>query len=195
MAKLEDATLAQLFTEARTRNGWDPTPLPEETLRAIYDLVKFGPTAVNSTPARFYFLTSPEAKERLAKHASGSNAPKIRQAPCTVIVGYDLDFPETLPKLFPHAPDAKTWFDDMAAREWGALRNSSLQGGYFIMAVRALGLDAGPMSGFDNAAVDAEFFAGTRIKSNFIVSIGRGTEEGLFPRNPRLDFDEAAKIL
>lgn len=195
MAKLEDATLAQLFTEARTRNGWDPTPLPEETLRAIYDLVKFGPTAANSTPARFYFLTSPEAKERLAKHASGSNAPKIRQAPCTVIVGYDLDFPETLPKLFPHAPDAKTWFDDMAAREWGALRNSSLQGGYFIMAVRALGLDAGPMSGFDNAAVDAEFFAGTRIKSNFIVSIGRGTEEGLFPRNPRLDFDEAAKIL
>lgn len=195
MAKLEDATLAQLFTEARTRNGWDPTPLPEETLRAIYDLVKFGPTAANSTPARFYFLTSPEAKERLARHASGSNAPKIRQAPCTVIVGYDLDFPETLPKLFPHAPDAKTWFDDMAAREWGALRNSSLQGGYFIMAVRALGLDAGPMSGFDNAAVDAEFFAGTRIKSNFIVSIGRGTEEGLFPRNPRLDFDEAAKIL
>lgn len=195
MAKLEDATLAQLFTEARTRNGWDPTPLPDETLRAIYELVKFGPTAANSTPARFYFLTSPEAKERLAKHASGSNAPKIRQAPCTVIVGYDLDFPETLPKLFPHAPGAKTWFDDMAAREWGALRNSSLQGGYFIMAVRALGLDAGPMSGFDNAAVDAEFFAGTRIKSNFIVSIGHGTEEGLFPRNPRLDFDEAAKIL
>ena len=195
MAKLEDATLAQLFTEARTRNGWDPTPLPEETLRALYDLVKFGPTAANSTPARFYFLTSPEAKERLAKHSSGSNAPKIRQAPCTVIVGYDLDFPETLPRLFPHAPGAKDWFDDMAAREWGALRNSSLQGGYFILAVRALGLDAGPMSGFNNDAVDAEFFADTNIKSNFIVSIGHGTEENLFPRNPRLDFDEAAKIL
>lgn len=195
MAKLEDATLAQLFTEARTRNGWDPTPLPEATLRAIYDLVKFGPTAANSTPARFYFLTSPEAKERLAKHASGSNAPKIRQAPCTVIVGYDLDFPQTLPRLFPHAPGAKDWFPDPVAKEWGALRNSSLQGGYFIMAVRALGLDAGPMSGFDNAAVDAEFFAGANIKSNFIVSIGHGTEENLFPRNPRLDFDEAAKIL
>ena len=195
MAKLEDATLAQLFTEARTRNGWDPAPLPEETLRALYDLVKFGPTAANSTPARFYFLTSTEARERLAQHASGSNAAKIRQAPCTVIIGYDLDFPETLPKLFPHAPGAKDWFPDPVAKEWGALRNSSLQGGYFILAVRALGLDAGPMSGFDNAAVDAEFFAGTNIKSNFIVSIGHGTDENLFPRNPRLDFDEAAKIL
>ena len=195
MAKLEDATLAQLFTEARTRNGWDPTPLPEETLRALYELVKFGPTAANSTPARFYFLTSEEAKERLAKLSSGSNAPKIRQAPVTVIVGYDLDFPETLPKLFPHAPGAKDWFNDLQAREWGALRNSSLQGGYFILAARALGLDVGPMSGFDNASVDAEFFAGTNIKSNFIVSIGHGTEEGLFPRNPRLTFDEAAKIL
>lgn len=195
MAKLEDGALAQLFTEARTRNGWDPTPLPEETLKALYELVKFGPTAANASPARFWFLTSPEAKERLAKHASGSNAPKILQAPVTVIVGYDLDFPETLPKLFPHAPGAKDWFSDMTAREWGALRNSSLQGGYFILGARALGLDAGPMSGFDNAGVDAEFFGGTNIKSNFIVSIGHGTDEGLFPRNPRLDFDEAAKIL
>ena len=195
MAKLEDAALAQLFTEARTRNGWDPTPLPEATLHALYDLAKFGPTAANSTPARFYFLTSPEAKARLAKHSSGSNGRKILQAPCTVIVGYDLDFPQTLTKLFPHEPTAPTWFPDPAAKEWGALRNSSLQGGYFIMAVRALGLDAGPMSGFDNAAVDAEFFAGTNIKSNFIVSIGHGTDENLFPRNPRLDFDEAAKIL
>ncbi|RRN62504.1 malonic semialdehyde reductase [Caulobacter sp. 602-1] len=195
MAKLEDGALAQLFTEARTRNGWDPTPLPEETLHALYELVKFGPTAANASPARFYFLTSPEAKARLAKLASGSNAPKILQAPVTVIVGYDLDFPETLPKLFPHAPGAKDWFSDMTAREWGALRNSSLQGGYFILAARALGLDAGPMSGFDNAGVDAEFFAGTNIKSNFIVSIGHGTDEGLFPRNPRLAFDEAAKIL
>jgi 3-hydroxypropanoate dehydrogenase len=195
MAKLEDATLAQLFTEARTRNGWDSTPLPESVLRELYELTKFGPTAANSTPARFYFLTSPEAKERLAKHSSGSNAPKIRQAPVTVIVGYDLDFPETLPKLFPHAPGAKDWFNDLTAREWGALRNSSLQGGYFILAARALGLDVGPMSGFDNAGVDAEFFAGTNIKSNFITSIGYGTEEGLFPRNPRLGFEEAAKIL
>jgi 3-hydroxypropanoate dehydrogenase len=195
MAQLEDATLAQLFTEARTRNGWSSEPISEETLRALYDLTKFGPTAANSTPARFYFLASQEAKQRLAKHASGSNAPKILQAPVTVIVGYDLDFPETLPKLFPHAPGAKDWFNDLTAREWGALRNSSLQGGYFILAARALGLDVGPMSGFDNAGVDAEFFAGANIKSNFIVSIGHGTDEGLFPRNPRLDFDEAAKIL
>lgn len=195
MAKLEGATLAQLFTEARSHNGWSPEPLPEATLRALYDLTKFGPTAANSTPARFYFLTSADAKERLAKLSSGSNGPKILQAPCTVIVGYDLDFPETLPKLFPHAPGAKDWFNDLQAREWGALRNSSLQGGYFMIAARALGLDVGPMSGFDNAGVDAEFFAGTNIKSNFIVSIGHGTAEGLFPRNPRLDFDEAAKIL
>ncbi len=195
MAKLEDATLAQLFTEARSHNGWNPEPLPESVLRDLYALTKFGPTAANATPARFYFLTSPEAKERLAKLSSGSNGPKILQAPCTVIVGYDLDFPQTLPKLFPHAPGAMDWFSDPVAKEWGALRNSSLQGGYFMIAARALGLDVGPMSGFDNAAVDAEFFAGTNIKSNFIVSIGHGTTEGLFPRNPRLDFDEAAKIL
>jgi 3-hydroxypropanoate dehydrogenase len=195
MAKLEDATLAQLFTEARTRNGWDPTPLPESVLHELYELVKFGPTAANSTPARFYFLTSPEAKERLAKLSSGSNGVKIRQSPCTVIVGYDLDFPQTLDRLFPHAPGARDWFPDPVAKEWGALRNSSLQGGYFIMAARALGLDAGPMSGFNNDAVNAEFFAGTNIKSNFIVSIGYGTEDNLFPRLPRLDFDEAAKIL
>lgn len=195
MAKLEDVTLAQLFTEARSHNGWSPEPLPESVLRELYDLTKFGPTAANSTPARFYFLTSADAKARLAKLSSGSNGPKILQAPCTVIVGYDLDFPQTLPKLFPHAPGAKDWFNDPVAKEWGALRNSSLQGGYFMIAARALGLDVGPMSGFDNAAVDAEFFAGTNIKSNFIVSIGHGTDEGLFPRNPRLDFDEAAKIL
>jgi 3-hydroxypropanoate dehydrogenase len=195
MAKLEASTLAQLFTEARTRNGWNPEPLPESVLHELYELVKFGPTAANSTPARFYFLTSAEAKDRLAKHSSGSNAPKIRQSPCTVIVGYDLDFPQTLPRLFPHAPGAKDWFPDPVAKEWGALRNSSLQGGYLIMAARALGLDVGPMSGFDNAAVDAEFFAGTSIKSNFIVSIGHGTEDNLFPRSPRLAFDEAAKIL
>lgn len=195
MAKLEDASLAQLFTEARSRNGWNPEPLPESVLRELYELTKFGPTAANSTPARFWFLTSEEAKERLAKLASGSNGVKIRQSPCTVIVGYDLDFPQTLPKLFPHSPGAKDWFPDPVAKEWGALRNSSLQGGYFMIAARALGLDVGPMSGFDNAGVDAEFFAGTNIKSNFIVSIGHGTEENLFPRNPRLDFDEAAKIL
>ena len=195
MAKLDAPALAQLFTEARTRNGWKSDPIPEPVLRELYDLVKFGPTAANTTPARFIFVQSPEAKAKLAALSSGSNGKKILQAPATVIIGYDLDFPETLPKLFPHAPGAKDWFNDMTAREWGALRNSSLQGGYFMIAARALGLDVGPMSGFDNAAVDAEFFTGTNIKSNFIVSIGHGTDEGLFPRNPRLDFDEAAKIL
>jgi 3-hydroxypropanoate dehydrogenase len=195
MSKLDTAALAQLFTEARTRNGWKPEPIPEAVLRELYGLVKFGPTAANTTPARFVFVTSPEAKARLAPLTSGSNGPKILQAPVTVIVGYDLDFPETLDRLFPNAPGAKHWFGDPVAKEVGALRNSSLQGGYFILAARALGLDVGPMSGFDNAAVDAEFFAGTNIKSNFIASIGYGTEENLFPRNPRLDFEEAAKIL
>ncbi|WP_029910248.1 malonic semialdehyde reductase [Caulobacter sp. UNC358MFTsu5.1] len=195
MAKLADTALDQLFTTARTRNGWSDTPIPEAVLRELYDLVKFGPTAANSTPARFVFVQSPDAKARLAALSSGSNGAKILKAPVTVIVGYDLDFPETLPKLFPNAPGAKDWFPDPVTKEWGALRNSSLQGGYFILAARALGLDTGPMSGFDNAAVDKEFFAGTNIKSNFIVSIGYGTEENLFPRNPRLDFEEAAKIV
>ncbi|MDG2531644.1 malonic semialdehyde reductase [Caulobacter endophyticus] len=195
MSKLDTAALAQLFTEARTRNGWTSDPVPEAVLRELYDLVKFGPTAANATPARFIFVTSPEAKEKLAALSSGSNGPKILAAPVTVIVGYDLDFPETLDKLFPHAPGAKNWFSDPVAKEWGALRNSSLQGGYFILAARALGLDVGPMSGFDNAGVDAAFFEGTNIKSNFIASIGYGTDEGLFPRSPRLDFEEAAQIL
>jgi len=195
MSKLDTAALAQLFTEARTRNGWKSDPVPEAVLRELYDLVKFGPTAANSTPARFVFVTSPEAKEKLAALSSGSNGPKILAAPVTVIVGYDLDFPETLDKLFPHAPGAKNWFNDPVAKEWGALRNSSLQGGYFILAARALGLDTGPMSGFDNAGVDAAFFAGTNIKSNFIATIGYGTDENLFPRSPRLDFEEAAQIV
>ncbi|KSB90892.1 malonic semialdehyde reductase [Caulobacter vibrioides] len=195
MSKLDTAALAQLFTEARTRNGWKSDPVPEAVLRELYDLVKFGPTAANSTPARFVFVTSPEAKEKLAALSSGSNGPKIRQAPVTVIVGYDLDFPETLDKLFPHAPGAKNWFGDPVAKEWGAFRNSSLQGGYFILAARALGLDVGAMSGFDNAGVDEAFFAGTNIKSNFIASIGYGTDENLFPRSPRLDFEEAARIV
>lgn len=195
MSKLDTAALAQLFTEARTRNGWKPDALPEALLRELYDLVKFGPTAANTTPARFIFVQSDEAKAKLAALSSGSNGAKILAAPVTVIVGYDLDFPETLDKLFPNAPGAKTWFGDPVAKEVGALRNSSLQGGYFILAARALGLDVGPMSGFDNAGVDAAFFGGTNIKSNFIASIGYGTDDGLFPRNPRLDFEEAAKIV
>ena len=194
-ARLDAPTLGQLFTEARTRNGWDPEPLPESLLREVYELAKWGPTAANSTPARFVFVTSIEAKEKLASVASDNNKAKIRQAPATVIIGYDMAFPETLPKLFPHAPGMKDNFKDPAATELVALRNSSLQGAYFIIAARALGLDCGPMSGFDNGKVDALFFPGTKIKSNFLCSIGRGTEHNLFPRLPRLAFDEACRIV
>ena len=193
--RLDAPVLGQLFAEARTRNGGDPESLPESLLREIYELAKWGPTAANSTPARFVFVTSAEAKDRLASVASDNNQAKIRQAPATVIIGYDLAFPETLPKLFPHAPGMKDHFKDPATTELVALRNSSLQGAYFIIAARALGLDCGPMSGFDNGKVDALFFPGTKIKSNFLCSIGRGTEHNLFPRLPRLAFDEACRIV
>ena len=193
--RFPEPVLDRMFRTARTRNGWSDDPVPEALIREIYDLTKMGPTAANSTPARFVFVTSEEAKARLIECASGNNKAKIMQAPVTVIVGYDLDFPETLPKLFPHVPGMKDNFKDPFATETGALRNSSLQGAYLMLAARALGLDCGPMSGFDNAKVDEAFFAGTRIKSNFICSMGVGTEENLFPRLPRLDFEEACRIL
>jgi 3-hydroxypropanoate dehydrogenase len=194
-ASLDNTALDQIFREARTRNGWADIPVTDDELRAVYDLFKWGPTAANSTPARIFWIRSEAAKTRLAPHLSGANRGKVMQAPVTAIVAYDLDFPEHLPKLFPHAPGAKDWFEDPANREATAFRNGTLQGAYLIVAARALGLDAGPMSGFDNAGVDAEFFAGTRIKSNFIVSIGHGTDENLYPRNPRLGFEEANTIL
>ena len=140
-------------------------------------------------------MTSAEAKEKLASVASGNNQAKIKAAPATVIIGYALEFPETLPKLFPHAPNMKDYFTDPVEIETGALRNSSLQGAYLLMAARALGLDCGPMSGFDNGKVDALFFAGTKVKSNFICSIGHGTDDGLFPRLPRHDFDDACQVV
>ena len=195
MAALDAHALDQIFREARTRNAWSDVPVSDEEIRAVYDLFKWGPTAANSTPARIVWVKSDEAKQRLAPHLSATNRPKSLKAPVIAIVGYDLDFPETLPRLFPHAPGAKDWFGDPTARETTAFRNGTLQGAYLIVAARALGLDAGPMSGFDNAGVDAEFFAGTRIKSNFIAAIGHGTEENLFPRNPRLDFAEANTIV
>ena len=194
-APLQDAALAQLFTEARTRNAWSDRPVPESLLRQLYDLTKFGPTAANATPARFVFLTSPEARARLAPHMSSANRAKTLQAPVNAIIGMDLDFPDLLPKLFPHSPGARDWFADPAARREAAFRNSSLQGGYFLIAARALGLDVGPMSGFNPAGVKAEFFAGTNIEPNFIVNLGYGTDENLFPRSPRLEFEEAARIL
>lgn len=191
----DNATLDRLFRTARTRNGWTAETLPEALLREIYDLAKWGPTAANSTPARFIFVTSVEAKAKLSAVVSGGNRAKVLAAPVTVIIGYDLDFPQTLPKLFPHAPNMKDSFTDPVATETGALRNSSLQGAYLMLAARALGLDCGPMSGFDNAKVDALFFEGTRIKSNFICSLGHGTEENLFPRLPRHPFEDACKIV
>ncbi|KQW82981.1 malonic semialdehyde reductase [Brevundimonas sp. Root1279] len=194
-APLSEAALAQLFTEARTRNGWTDRPVPEALLRQLYDLTKFGPTAVNATPARFVFVTSPEAKARLVPLMSEGNQAKTAQAPVTVIIGHDLDFHEHLPVLFPHAPGAKDWFGEEAGRKETAFRNSSLQGGYFLLAARALGLDVGPMSGFDPAGVKAEFFPDGNVEPNFIVNLGYGSDENLFPRSPRLGFEEAAQIL
>ncbi|MBQ1543462.1 malonic semialdehyde reductase [Caulobacter sp. CCUG 60055] len=193
---LDDRALDQLFREARTRNGWRTEPLPEALLRQVYDLARMGPTSANISPARFVFVTSDEGRARLAGLASEGNAPKIVEAPCTVIVGYDLDFADHVPKLFPHNPGAKDWFPKGAAStEQAAFRNGSLQGAYLMLAARSLGLDCGPMSGFDNAGVDAAFFAGTAVKSNFICSIGYGTDKNLFARSPRLAFEEACKIV
>ncbi len=192
---LSGSVLDQLFRLARTRNGWTPEAVSDERIREIYDIAKWGPTAANGSPARFVFVKSLEAKEKLVALAGGNNKAKIMAAPVTVIIGYDLDYPETLPRLFPHVPNMKDHFTDPVETERGALRNSSLQGAYLMIAARALGLDCGPMSGFDNAGVDAAFFAGTRVKSNFICSIGHGTEENLFPRLPRHSFEDACKIV
>jgi 3-hydroxypropanoate dehydrogenase len=184
----------QLFTEARTQNGYRPDPVPDDTLRQLYDLMKWGPTAANSTPARLVFVRSAAGKDRLLACLSPGNVNKVREAPVTVIVGMDLDFHDHLPKLFPHV-DARAWFaGDEAKRAESAMRNSSLQGGYLIMAARALGLDCGPMSGFDAAKVDAAFWAGTRVKTNFICSLGHGDPSKVMKRHPRLSFDEACRL-
>jgi 3-hydroxypropanoate dehydrogenase len=195
MTPLDDAALDRLFRTARTHNSWKPQPLPQGALERIYELARMGPTSANSSPARFVFCVSEEAKAKLASVASGTNAPKIKASPCTAIVGYALDFHENLPRLFPHAPAMKDVFANAELAETTAFRNSSLQGAYMIMAARALGFDCGPMSGFSNAKVDELFFAGTRIRSNFICSIGYGDEAGLLGRLPRLEFDEACKVI
>ena len=192
---LDGLTLDQLFTTARTRNGWTDRPVTEEQLRELYDLMKFGPTSANCCPARFVWIRSAEAKSRLAAFAAPANAPKILAAPVTVIVGYDLDFAAQMPKLFSARGKAmQEFYSDPVVAQSTAFRNSSLQGAYLIIAARALGLDCGPMSGFSNEAVDSEFFANTRIKSNFICSIGYGSNENLFPRNPRLTFEEVGRF-
>jgi 3-hydroxypropanoate dehydrogenase len=193
--KVDDAALDQLFRVARTRNAWTDRSVSDDQIRELYELMKFGPTSANSCPARFVWARSPQGKARLAALVSQTNRPKVLAAPVTVIVGYDLDFAERLPQLFPaRGAMMKEIFSDAALAQSTAFRNSSLQGGYMIMAARALGLDTGPMSGFDNARVDAEFFCGTNIKSNFICSLGYGSDENVFPRNPRLSFDEAGRF-
>jgi 3-hydroxypropanoate dehydrogenase len=193
---LDGLTLDQLFRTARTRNAWTEQPVTEQQLRELYDLMKFGPTSSNSCPARFVWVRSAEGKSRLAAFAAPTNAPKILAAPVTVVVGYDLDFAEQLPKLFPARGKAmQAFYSDPVVAQSSAFRNSSLQGAYLIVAARALGLDCGPMSGFNNEAVDSEFFANTRVKSNFICSIGYGSNENLFPRNPRLTFEEAGRFV
>jgi 3-hydroxypropanoate dehydrogenase len=193
--RLGELALDQLFRKARTRNGWTNRPVTEEQLRELYELFKFGPTSSNSCPARFVWIKSDEAKGKLAALAAPANAPKILAAPVTVIVGFDLGFAEQMPKLFPaRGEQMRAYFSDPGIAESTAFRNGSLQGAYLILAARALGLDCGPMSGFDNAAVDREFFKDTRIHSNFICSIGYGSDENLYPRNPRLSFDDSGRV-
>lgn len=192
---LNDAALKQLFLDARTHNGWLDTPVSDELLKQLHQLTVMGPTAANSQPLRVVFVKSAEAKARLKPHLSPGNVDKTMSAPVTAIIASDYAFYEHLPTLFPHA-DAKSWFvGNQPMIDAAAFRNSSLQGGYFILAARALGLDTGPMSGFDNAGVDKDFFAGTAIKSNFLVNLGYGDVAKLFPRGPRPAFAEFAKIL
>lgn len=187
---LNDAALDQLFRTGRTYNGYLDKPVSTDQLRAIWDLMKMGPTSANMLPARLVWCVSDEAKARLAACTMPKNGEKILAAPVSVVIGMDINFHEQLPWLFPHDQTAQHWFPDPAAREVHALRNSSLQGGYFILAARALGLDTGPMSGFSNEAVDQAFFADTpNVKSNFISTLGYGDPATIFERSPRPDFE------
>jgi 3-hydroxypropanoate dehydrogenase len=192
---LEASALDAIFREARTQNAWTDQPVTDDDLHAIFDLLKWGPTSANCSPARFVFLRSSDAKEKLKPALSAGNTAKTLSAPVTAIIAYDPKFYDHLPKLFPHA-DARAWFaGSEALAEETAFRNSSLQGAYFIIAARALGIDAGPMSGFDKAKVDAAFFADSGWKSNFLCNVGHGDPGGLFGRSPRFAFAEACQIL
>ena len=192
--KLSEAAFDQLFRTARTYNAWLPKDVTDEQLRQVYELAKFGPTSANSSPMRVVFVKSKEAKDKLAPFLSEGNRAKTLAAPVTAIVGTDHAFYEKLPQLFPHA-DARSWFvGNQPLIDTTAFRNSSLQGAYLILALRAVGLDCGPMSGFDSAKVDDAFFAGTRVRSNFLCNIGYGDSTKLFPRSPRLAFDEIASF-
>jgi 3-hydroxypropanoate dehydrogenase len=185
-----------LFREARSQNKWKDEPVSDETLHELYDILKFGPTSANSSPARFVFIRTKEGKDRLAPALSSGNLAKTMAAPVTAIVAYDPKFFEKLPTLFPHNPDATSWFtsnDSLAATT--AFRNGTLQGAYLMIAARSIGLDVGGMSGFDNAKVDAEFFSYSGWRSNFLINLGHGDPEGVFARSPRLDFDEACLLV
>lgn len=187
-----------IFRHARTHNGWQAKPVSDDQLRELYDLMKWAPTTMNASPARMLFLRSREAKERLKPALSPGNVEKTMAAPVTAIIAYDTRFYEQLPKLFPHNQNARAIFagdNKQAHAETTAFRNGSMQGGYFILAARSIGLDCGPMSGFNNAMVDAEFFAGTGVKSNFLCNLGYGDASKVMPRNPRLAFEEACKLL
>ena len=193
---LSDAALDQIFRTARTQNAWRDEPVSEAQLHALYDLMKWGPTSANCSPARIVFVKSDEAKRKLEPALSEGNRAKTMKAPVCAIIATDDAFYEKLPYLFPHT-DAKSWFvGNQPLIETTAFRNATLQGGYFILAARSIGLDCGPMSGFDNAKVDAAFFAGSTVKSNFLVALGYGDPDPqvLFPRSPRLSFDEACRI-
>ncbi|MFC4159657.1 malonic semialdehyde reductase [Chitinimonas lacunae] len=191
---LDNAAFDQLFRNARTYNEFQDRPLDDATLHQLYDLMKWGPTSANSSPARFVFVRSDEAKQKLKPALSEGNLDKTMKAPVTVIVAHDLAFYDELPRLFPHT-DARSWFaGNETLIQTTAFRNGTLQGAYLILAARALGLDCGPMSGFDNAKVDEAFFAGTRIKSNFLINLGYGDPAKLYPRNERLSFEEACRI-
>jgi 3-hydroxypropanoate dehydrogenase len=192
---LDAQGLDLLFRTARTHNVWQPKPVPESLLHELYDLAKLPPTSANCSPMRLVFVTTEAGKERLKPALSAGNLEKTMAAPVTAIIAHDSKFYDELPKLFPHA-DARSWFaGNEAVAATTAMRNGTLQGGYLILAARALGLDCGPMSGFDNAKVDAEFFPDGRFKSNFLCNLGYGDTEKLFPRSPRFTFDEACKIV
>ena len=196
MTKVSDEGLRLLFHDARSHNGWTDQPVSDDELRAVFDLMRMAPTSANCSPARFLFLRGKEAKERLKPTLLSGNVDKTMVAPVTAIVAYDLRFYEHLPRLFPHNQDAKSWFtSNDALAQTTAFRNGTLQGAYFILAARALGLDCGAMSGFDNAKVDAAFFPEGHVKSNFLINIGHGDPSKLFGRSPRFAFDDICKVL
>lgn len=192
---LDAAALDQLFRNARTHNAWEDTPVTEDLLHQIWDLTKMGSTSANCSPARIVFVMTEAGKEKLLPCLMEGNVEKTKAAPATAIIGMDMAFYEKLPDLFPHT-DARSWFvGNQSLIQATAFRNTSLQGAYFMLAARALGLDCGPMSGFDEDAINDAFFAGTTVRANFLCNVGVGTDEGLFPRSPRLSFDDACAIV